>query len=78
MSMRHTVKLHHVFRVYNRIFDHMDGIMRPLAKKKTQWKEDLFFAVMSARHKLSNCSAEVTPTTGVLLIATHIFNLFWR
>jgi hypothetical protein len=25
--------------------DHMDGVMRALAKKKTQWNEDLFFAV---------------------------------
>jgi hypothetical protein len=34
--------------VYNDLFDHMDGMMRALAKKKTQWKEDMFFAVKLA------------------------------
>jgi hypothetical protein len=36
MSKRHTVTLHHVITVYNDMFDHMDGMMRALAKKKTQ------------------------------------------
>jgi len=53
MSKRYTVTLHHVITVYNDMFDHMDGVMRALAKKKTQWKEDLFFAVKLARRKLS-------------------------
>jgi hypothetical protein len=30
------------------MFDHMDGVMRALGKKKTQWKEDLFFRVRFA------------------------------
>jgi hypothetical protein len=34
------VTLQQVITVYNDMFDHMDGIMRALAKKKTQWKED--------------------------------------
>jgi len=48
MSKRHTVTLHHVITVYNDMFDHMDGVMRALPKMKTQWKEDLFFAVKLA------------------------------
>jgi hypothetical protein len=31
----------------------MDGVMQALAKKMTQWKEDLFFTVTLARQKLS-------------------------
>jgi len=53
MSKRHTVTLHHIITVYNDMFDHMDGVMQALAKKKTPWKEDLFFAVKLARQKLS-------------------------
>jgi hypothetical protein len=49
MSKRYTVTLHLIITVYNDMFDHMDGVMRTLAKKKTQWKEDLFFAVKLAR-----------------------------
>jgi len=74
MSKRHTVTLHHVITVYNDMFDHMDSMLRALAKKKTPWKEDLFFAVKLARQKLSKCYTEVTPTTGMLLISAHILD----
>jgi len=72
----HTVTLHHVITVYNHMFDNMDGVMRALAKKKTQWKEDLFFAVKFARQKLSKYYTEVTPTTGMLLISAHTLDPF--
>jgi hypothetical protein len=39
---RHLVPLHHAFRVYHDMYDYMDGVMRALAMKKTEWKEDLF------------------------------------
>jgi len=74
MSKRHTVTLHHVITVYNDMFDHMDGVLRALAKKKTQWKEDLYFTVKFARQKLSKYYAEVTATTGMLLISAHILD----
>jgi hypothetical protein len=53
MSKRHTVTLHHVITVDSDMFEHMDGVMRAFATKKTQWKEDLFFAVKLARKNLS-------------------------
>ena len=76
MSKWHTVTLHHIITVYNDVFDHMDSVMRALAKKKTQWKEDLFFAVKLARQKRSKYYAKVTPMTGMLLIPTHILDPF--
>jgi len=76
MSKRHMVTLHHVITVYNHMFDHMDGVLQALAEKKTQWKEDLYFTVKFARQKLSKYYAEVTPTTGMLLILAHIFDPF--
>jgi len=76
MSKTHTVTLHHIITVYNDIFDHMDGVMPALAKKKTPWKEDLFLAVKLAQQKLSKYHAEVTSTTGMLLISTRILDLF--
>jgi len=76
MSKRHTVTLHHVITVYNDMFTQMDGVMRALAKKKTQWKEDLYFAVKFARQKLSKYYTEVTPMTGMLLISAHILDPF--
>jgi len=76
MLKRHTVTLHHVIKVYNDMFDHMDGVMQVLAKKKSQWKEDLFFGVKLARQKLSKYYTEVTPMTGMLLISAQILDPF--
>jgi len=58
------------------MFDHMDGVMRAMAKKTTKWKEDLFFAVKLAREKLSKYYAKVTPTMAMLLISAHILDAF--
>jgi len=49
-----------------------------LARKTTQWKEDLFFAVKLAGQKLSKYYAAVTPTTGQLLISADILDLFQK
>jgi hypothetical protein len=76
MSKRYTVTLDHVMTVCNDMFNHMDGVMQALAKKKTPWKEDLFFAVKLAGQKLSKYYSEVTPTKGMLLISTHILDPF--
>jgi len=76
MSKRNTVTLHHVITVDNDMFDHMDGGIRALAKKKSAWKEDLFFAVKLARQRLSKYYAEVTPTTGMLLVSVQIIDPF--
>ena len=58
------------------MFDHMDGVMRALAKKRTDWKEDMFFTVKLARQNLSKYYAEVTPLTGMLVVSAHILDPF--
>jgi hypothetical protein len=58
------------------MFDHIDGVMRTLAKKMSQWKEDLFFVVKCTQQKLSKYYTEVTPTTSMLLISAHILDSF--
>jgi hypothetical protein len=60
------------------MFDHMDGVMSALAKKKTPWNVDLFFTVKLAGQKLAKDYAEVTPMPGRLLISTHIHSPFWE
>jgi hypothetical protein len=76
MSKTHTVTLHHVITVYNVVFDHMDGVMRALANKKSQRKEHLFFAMKLARQKLSKYYTEVTPMTGMILISPNVLDPF--
>jgi hypothetical protein len=58
------------------MFGYMDGVMQRLAKKKTQWKGDLFFTVKLAQQKISKYYAEVAATTGILLISAHILDPF--
>ena len=76
MSKRITVTLHHVITVSNDMFHHMDGVMQALAQKRTQWKEDLFFAMKLARKNLSKYNAKGTPSTVMGLISEHILYPF--
>ena len=78
MTNRNTVTLHHVITVYKDMFDNMDGVMPALAKKKTQWKHDLFFPVKLPRQKRFKYYAEVSPTMVMVLISAHIFDPFWK
>jgi hypothetical protein len=58
------------------MFNHMDGVMRDLANKKTQWMEDLSFVAKLAEQKLPTNYAEVTPTMGALFISAHLLYPF--
>jgi hypothetical protein len=60
------------------MFDHMDDVMRPVAKKQTESKEDLCFTVKLARQELSKYHAEVTPTTRMPPIAADILDPFQK
>jgi hypothetical protein len=62
--------------VYNDMFDHMEGVLRALQKKKTQWKRDLYVALQHGRTKLKKYYSKVTPESGVLLIVAHILDPF--
>jgi hypothetical protein len=48
MSKRNMVTLLYIIAVYIDRFHHIDGIMRAVAKKKTQRKEDLYITVKLA------------------------------
>jgi hypothetical protein len=74
MSKRHTISLRHVNTVYNDIFDQKHGAMWAVGKKNMQWNEDFIFAGNLARQQLSKYYAEVSPTTGMLLISADIFD----
>jgi hypothetical protein len=58
------------------MFDEMDGVMQALAKKKTQWKQDLFFTVKLAQQKLYKYYAEVTTLSGMCVISGYILDPF--
>jgi len=76
MLKMHNITLHHVITVYNDMFDHMDSMIRDLAKKKTPWENDFFFPVKLAQQKLCKYYVDVTSTMGIFLISTHILDSF--
>jgi len=76
MSKWHMITFHHVITVYNAMLDHIAGVMIAVGRKKTPCQNDLFFAVMLAQQKMSKYYAEVTPTTCILLISTHVLHPF--
>jgi len=60
------------------MYHHTDGIMRALAKRESQWKDDLKFTIKFVWQKLSNYHAEHTPLTSMLVISAHILDHFWK
>lgn len=48
-----------------------------LGQKEIEWKEDVYLTTKITRQKLGKQYAEVTPTTGMLLIDQHIHDSFW-
>jgi hypothetical protein len=52
--------------------------MLALGKKKTQWKEDLYFAVKLAWQQVSKYDAEVTTKTDMRLRSAHIVDPFQK
>jgi len=77
-SQWHTVTPPHIIAVYNDMLDNMEGDLRTLAKKMTQWKEDLYFSMKFVWQKLSKYYAEVTARTGMIPISAHILDSFWK
>jgi len=78
MSKRHTVTLHHMITVYHDMFNHMDGVMWALAKKQTQWMDNLYFTMKVSRQKLSQYYGNITAMTGLLDISAHILDSSWK
>jgi len=60
------------------MFDQMDGSMWALAKKKKQWKEDLYFTVTFPWQTLSKSYADVTPMKGMHIISAPIVDPWWK
>jgi len=76
MSTRHTDSLQDIINVLIDMIDQMDGVMGALTEKKTQWTENVTFAVKFAKQILSKHYAKVTLTTGMLLSSAQILDCF--
>jgi hypothetical protein len=52
LSKTKNVTIHNVFRVYNRLFDHLDTSIRQLQRKKVPWKRSMLQALYGGKEKL--------------------------
>lgn len=52
LSKTKNVTIHNVFRVYNKLFDHLDASIRMLQRKKVPWKQEMLHALKAGRDKL--------------------------
>ena len=52
LSKTKNVTIHNVFRVYNKLFDHLDASIRMLLRKKVPWKQAMLHALQAGRNKL--------------------------
>ena len=76
--IKYMASLHPIITVYNNMFNHIDGIMQAVTKEKTQWKEDLYFAVKFSRQKVSIYYSEVSSMTARHLISAHMLEPFHK
>lgn len=47
------VTVHNVFRVYNKLFDHLEASIRQLERKRVPWKQAMLRALYAGKEKLS-------------------------
>lgn len=52
------VTVHHVFSIYNRLFNHLDDAEKKLKLKAVPWKKRMLQALRSAKRKLSKYYTE--------------------
>lgn len=57
---------HHVFRIYNKLFEHLERSMGQLTRKKVPWKKTMRKALEAAREKLASYYKQTDTIQGDL------------
>jgi hypothetical protein len=64
---------HHVFQIYNKLFEHLEQSMSQLRQKKVPWKKKMLQALQAAQAKLSDyCSRTDTLRGDLYAIGTML------
>jgi len=53
LSKSKDVTIHRVFKVYNKLFDHLEKSIRQLRRKRVAWKQVMLASLEAAKNKLS-------------------------
>jgi hypothetical protein len=60
------VTIHSVFKIYNKLFDHLNELMTQLRRKRVSWKQLMLTALNTAREKLSEYYKRTDEANGDL------------
>lgn len=66
LSKTKDVTAHHVFRIYNKLFEHLEWSIRQLRSKKVPWKKTMHKALGAAREKLASYYEQTDSVQGDL------------
>jgi hypothetical protein len=66
LSKTKDVTTHHVFKIYNKLFEHLEQSMSQLQRKKVPWKKRMLQALQAAQVKLSNYYSQTDAIRGDL------------
>ena len=72
LSKTRDVTVHHVFSIYNKLFNHLDDAEKKLKRKAVPWKKRMLQALRAAKKKLSKYYTETDtkPYGSVYAMAT--------
>ncbi|KAJ5982337.1 hypothetical protein N7451_012437 [Penicillium sp. IBT 35674x] len=68
------LSIHHVFNIYNRLFDHPERSMRKLRRSKVSWKQLMLSSLEAAKDKLSEYYGMTDDVEGDLYAIGTILN----
>lgn len=66
LSKTRDVTTHHVFLIYNKLFEHLELSITQLTRKRTTWKRQMLQALQAARKKLDEYYSETDHVRGHL------------
>jgi ribosomal protein S15P/S13E len=72
LSKTRDVTVHHVFSIYNKLFNHLDDAEKKLKRKAVPWKKRMLQALQAAKKKLSKyyTATDTEPYGSVYAMAT--------
>ncbi|KAJ5277543.1 hypothetical protein N7534_005644 [Penicillium rubens] len=66
LSKTRDATTHHVFLIYNKLFEHLEKSISQLTRKRTSWKRQMLQALQASRKKLGQYYSETDNTRGHL------------
>lgn len=74
LSSNTSCNIHHVFELYNDLFEHIEGAIERLSRKRAGWKKQLIPALRSAESKLRQYYGKTRDSHGKLAAAAIVMD----